>query len=157
MPQGSLARIDLYWEKLKKSSLKPWGPAFMYTPQNNLMATSFIFPLIITKMRPSSFKIISWAKREVSALFQSAQHVRNMFSCKSVNGTNNTRPKDSKKNGDFQNSDFYPKMKFFHNTGKILCLMKTILCQTQNHANSTFLRVKGTQIWPEKEANPLRG
>ena len=34
---------------------------------------------------------------EVSALFQSAQHVRNMFSYKSVNGTNNARPKDSTK------------------------------------------------------------
>ena len=106
----------------------------MYTPQNNLRATSFIFPLIITKMRPSSFKIISWANLEVSALFQSAQHVRNMFSYKSVNDTNNARPKDSKKNGNFQNNDFYPKMKFFHNTGKILRLMKTIL--TQNHANN---------------------
>ena len=98
-----------------------------YTPQNNLRATSFIFPFIITKMRPASFKIISLAKLEVVALFQSAQHVRNMFSYKSVNGTNNARPKDSKKNGIFQNNDFYPKMKFFHNTGKILCLMKTIL------------------------------
>ena len=52
---------------------------------------------------------------------------------------------------------FYPKMKFFHITGKILCLMKTILRHTQNHANSTFFRVKGTQIWLEKEVNPLRG
>ena len=52
---------------------------------------------------------------------------------------------------------FYPKMKFFHNTRKILCLMKTILCHTQNHANSTFLRVKGTLIWPEKKTYPLRG
>ena len=34
--------------------------------------------------------------------------------------------------------------------------MKTILCHTEKHAKSTFLRVKGTQIWPEKEANPLR-
>ena len=118
----------------------------IYTPQNNLRATSFIFPLIITKMRPSSFKIISWAKLEVSALFQSAKHVCNMFSYKSVSGTNNARPKDSKKNGNFQKTIFYPKMKFFHNTGKILCLMKTILCHTQNHAKSTFLRIKGTQI-----------
>ena len=128
-----------------------------YTPQNNLRATSFIFPLIITKMRPSSFKIISWAKLEVSALFQSAHHVRNMFSYKSFNGTNNARPKDSTKNGNFQNNNFYPKLKFFHNTRKIPCLMITILCHTQNHANSTFLRVKDTQIWPEKEANHLRG
>ena len=86
---------------------------YIYTPQNNLRTTSFIFPLIITKMRPSSFKIISWAKLEVSAPFQSAQRVRNMFSYKSVNGTNNARPKDSKKNGNFQNNNFYPKMKFF--------------------------------------------
>ena len=128
----------------------------------SLRTTSFISPLIITKMRPSSFTIISWTILEVSALFQSAQHVRNMFSYKSVNGTYNARPKDSKKNGNFQKkqkkkNDFYPKMKGFHNTGKNLCLMKTILCHTQSHANSTFIRVKDTQIWPEKETNPLRG
>ena len=35
--------------------------------------------------------------------------------------------------------------------------MKTILCHTQSHANSTFIPVKGTQIRPEKETNPLRG
>ena len=75
---------------------------FKYTPQNNLRATSFIFPLIITKMRSSSFKIFHGL--EVSALFQSAQHVRKMFSYKSVNGTNNARLKDSKKNGKFQNN-----------------------------------------------------
>ena len=75
---------------------------YTYTQQNNIRATSFIFPLIITKVRPSSFKIISWPKLEVSALFQSAQHVRNMFSYKSVNGTNKARTKDSKKNGNFK-------------------------------------------------------
>ena len=115
-----------------------------YTPQNNLWATIFIFPLIITKMRPSSFKIISWAKLEVSALFQSAQHVRNMFSYKSVNGTNNARPKDYKKNGNFQNNDFYPKMKFFHNTGKILCLMKQY---------SVTLKIMQTQLSFEWKAH----
>ena len=131
----------------------------IYTPQNNLRTTSFISPLIITKMRPSSFTIISWTKLEVSALFQSAQHVRNMFSYKSVNGTNNARSKDSKKNGNNpkkKKKDFYPKMKLFHNTGKILCLMKTILCHIQSHATSTFIQVKDTQIWPEK-AKSLRG
>ena len=61
-------------------------------------------------MRPLSFKIISWAKLEVSALFQSHQHVRNMFSYKNVNGTKNARPKGSKKSGNFQKSSFYPKM-----------------------------------------------
>ena len=81
--------------------------------QNNLRTTSFISPLIITKMRPSSFTIISWTKLEVSALFQSAQYVRNMFSYQSVNCTNNARPKESKKNGNFQIHDFYPKMKLF--------------------------------------------
>ena len=74
--------------------------------------------MIITKMRPLSFKIISWAKLEVSALFQSAQHVRNMFSYKSVNGNNNARPNDSKKNENFQKKIFYSKMKFFQSTGK---------------------------------------
>ena len=62
-------------------------------------------------MRPSSFKIISWAKLEVSALYFNQL---NMFaSYKSVNDTNNARPKDSKEKGNFQNNDFYPKMKLF--------------------------------------------
>ena len=89
------------------------GSTRIYTPQNNLRTTSFISPLIITKMRPSSFTIISWTKLEVSALFQSAQHVRNMFSYKSVNGTNNARPKDSKKNGNFQKKKTKKKKKRF--------------------------------------------
>ena len=75
---------------------------YKYTPQNNLRTTSFISPLINTKMRPSSFTIISWTKLEVLALFQSTQYVRNMFSYKSVIGTNNARPKDSKKNGNLK-------------------------------------------------------
>ena len=81
----------------------------IYTPQNNLRSTSFISPLIIAKMQPSSFTIISWTKLEVSALFQSALHVRNMFSYKSVNGTNNARPEDSKKIGNFQKTIFLPQ------------------------------------------------
>ena len=85
---------------------------FIYTPQNNLRTTSFISPLIITKMRPSSFTIISWTKLEVSALFQSAQHVRTMFSYKSVNGTNNARPKDSKKTG-ISKKGFLPQNEVF--------------------------------------------
>ena len=64
-------------------------------------------------MRPLSFKIISWAKLEVSALFQSAQHVRNMFSYKSVNGTNNAKPNDSKKKREFPENDFLPQNKVF--------------------------------------------
>ena len=60
-------------------------------------------------MQPSSFTIISWTKLEVSALFQSAQQVRNMITHKSVNGTNNARPEDSKKNGNFQKNDFLPQ------------------------------------------------
>ena len=132
-------------------------------------------------MRPSSYTIILWTKLEVLALFQSAQHVRNMFSYKSVNGTNNARPKDSKENGNSpstppppppppqkkkttknkkkkkkkKKNDFYPKMKFFHNTGKILCLMKTILCHTQSHANSTVIRVKDTQEMARKRDQPF--
>ena len=73
--------------KFKDSLCKRNRYVEYYTPQNNLRATSFIFPLISTKMRPSSFKIISWAKVKVSALFQSAQNVRNIFSYKSVNST----------------------------------------------------------------------
>ena len=52
---------------------------FFYTPQNNLRATSFIFPLIITNMQPSDFKIISWANLEVSPISISStysQHVQ---------------------------------------------------------------------------------
>ena len=62
-------------------------------------------------MRPSSFKIISWAKLEVSALY--FNQLKMFASYKSVSGTNNARPKDSKEKGNFQNNDFYPKMKFF--------------------------------------------
>ena len=40
-------------------------------------------------------------KTGVSALFQPAQHVRNMFSYKSVNDTYNARPKDSMKKCEF--------------------------------------------------------
>ena len=140
----------------------------IYTQQNNLRATSFIFPLIITKMRPSSFEIISWAKLEVSALFQSAQHVRNMSSYKSVNGTNNARPKDSKTNGNFQKKKnkkkknktkknkrfFTPKMNVSHNTRFFLNENNTL--GQQNHKNSTFFTVKDTQIWPERGQHFVR-
>ena len=44
-------------------------------------------------------------------------------------------------------------MNFFHNTEIFLFNENNILSQ-QNHANSTF---EYTQIWPEKEATPLRG
>ena len=69
-----------------------------------------------------------------------SQHVQ-LQNCQ---GTNNARPKNSKKNGNLKKkkNDFYPKMKVFHNTGKILCLMKTILCHTQSHANLTLIRIK---------------
>ena len=90
---------------------------------------------------------------------------------KSVNGTNNARPNDSKKTGIYKKQQqkkkkkkkkkktkkkqkkkrFLPQIEvFFQNTGKILCLMKTILYHTESHATSTFIRVKDTQIWPEK-------
>ena len=82
-------------EPTHKKSVLAWQ---IYTPQNNLRTTSFISPLIITKMQPSSFTIISWTKLEDSALFQSAQQVR----YKSVSDTNNAKPKDSKKNVHFQ-------------------------------------------------------
>ena len=121
------------------------------TPQNNLRTTSFISPLIITKMRPSSFTIISWTKLEVSALFQSAQHVRNMFSYKSVNDTNNARPKESKKNSNFQKHDFYPKMKFFSKYRKNSLfnennsLSHTKLCKLNLHSRHTDIARKGDQ------------
>ena len=117
--------------------------------------TSFIFPLIITKIRPSSFKIISWEKLEVSALFQSAQHVRNMSSYKTVKAPTTPDQKILRKTEisttKKKKKRFLPQNEVcFHNTGKFLCLMKTILCHTKNRANSTFLPVKGTQIWPKK-------
>ena len=62
-------------------------------------------------MQPLSFKIISLAKLDVSALFQSAQRVRNMFSYKSVNGTNNARPNDSNKNGNLKKKKKQKKKK----------------------------------------------
>ena len=112
------------------------------TQQNNLRTTSFIFHLIITKLRPSSFKIISWAKLEVSALFQSADNVLNMFSYKSVNGTNNARPKDSKRNRNFQKTIFYPKMKFFHDTGKISLFNEN---NTLSHTKSCKLKLPSSK------------
>ena len=124
-------------------------------------------------MRSSSFTIISWTKLEVSALFQSAQHVRNKFCYNSVND-NNARPKDSKKNGNFKNKKqlqqkktnkkqnktkkkkktiFTPKGSFFFFIIPefFFCLLKTILCHTRSHANLTFIRVTDKKIWPEKE------
>ena len=130
--------------------------------------TSFIFPLIITKIRPSSFKIISWEKLEVSALFQSAQHVRNMFSYRSVKAPTtpdqkilrkteiSTKKKKKKKKKQQQKKKnknktiFYPKMKFVFKYRKISLYNENNICHTKNRANSTFLPVKGTQIWPEK-------
>ena len=106
-------------------------------------------------MRPSNFKIISLAKLEVSALFQSAQHGRNMFSYKNVNGTDNARSKDSKKHGNFQKNDFLPQNELISQYRKIPLFNENNTMPQQNHANSTFFRVKGTQIWPEKEANPF--
>ena len=54
-----------------------------------------------------------------------------MFSYKSVNGTNNDRPKYSKKNWNFQKTIFfYPKMNFFHNTRKILCLIHSVTAKS---------------------------
>ena len=102
-------------------------------------------------MRPSGFEIISWAKLEVSALFQSAQHVRSMFSYKSVNGTNNARPKSSKKNGNFQKKIFYPKMMFFFIIPenffvKFLCLMKTILCHTHKKTTTKKQEAHGPRV-----------
>ena len=103
------------YTKFKIRIVRHYGiPIFRkYTPQNNLRTTSFISPLVIPEMRPSSFTNISWKKLEVSALFQSAQHVRSMFSYKTVNATNNTRPKDSKKNGYFQKKQFLPQNEGF--------------------------------------------
>ena len=36
-------------------------------------------------------------------------------------------------------------------------LVKTMINPKQNLANSTFLGIKDTQLWPENEVKPLRG
>ena len=73
-----------------------------------------------------------------------------------------------RKNGNFQKKkkkkkkkkkDFYPKMKllfFFQNTGKILCLMKTILYHTQSCKLNLYSSKRHTDM-ARKETNPLRG
>ena len=50
-------RVSFAWSHFKKVDSNESKVTF-HTQQNNLRATIFIFPLIITKMRPSSFKII---------------------------------------------------------------------------------------------------
>ena len=125
-----------------------------YTHRNNLRATSFIFPLIITKMRPSSFKIISWAKNWKS---QPYFNQLNMFATCSAIKVSMAPTKDSNKNGNFQKNNFLPQNELFSQYQEISLFNENSTLSQQNHANSIFFRVKSTQIWPEKEANPLRG
>ena len=51
---------------------------------------------------------------------------------------------------------FYPQNDVFSEY-LILFLVKTMIYPKHNHANSTFLGEKDTQIWPQKVVNPLRG
>ena len=80
-----------------------------------------------------------------------------MFSYQSVNGANIVCPEDSEKNGNFWKMTFYPKMMllFFSEYLKFSIFSKNQ--RFTPNTISTFLGVKETQIWPEKEFNPLRG
>ena len=80
-----------------------------------------------------------------------------MFSYKSVNGTNNARPKESNKNGNLKK-----QQRFFTLKWTYFIILEISLFNENNSHNKimqtqTFFWVKGTQIWPEKEANPLKG
>ena len=46
--------------------------------------------------------------------------------------TGMSKKQNKRKQTKKKTNEFYPKMKVFHNTGKILYLMKTILCHTQS-------------------------
>ena len=86
-------------------------------------ATSFIFPLIITKMRPSSFKSYFLGKTGSLGFFFSQL---NMFAtCSATKVSMAQTMSDQKilrKTGISKNRFFfcYPKMRIFHNTGKSL-------------------------------------
>ena len=59
---------------------------------------------------------------------------------------------------EFLKNDFLPQNDaFFQNIWNFLFLVKTMIYPKRNIANSTFLGVKDTRIWPEKEVNPSRG
>ena len=85
-----------------------------------------------------------------------------MFSYQNVNGANIVSLEDSEKNENFWKLTFAQKwcfvfVLFFQNICNIQFFVKTTIYPKQNLPNSTFLGVKGTQIWSEKEGNPLRG
>ena len=80
-----------------------------------------------------------------------------MFSYQSVNAINIVSLEDSEKNGNLWKMTFYLKKMCFHNIWNFLFLVKTMIYPKHKLAKSTFLGVKDTQIWPEKEVNPLRG
>ena len=127
------------------------------------------------KCNPSVVKIILW----VILLFASPNFNKfNMLaiSYQSVSGANIVSLEDSEKNGNFWKMNIYTKMMFFggffcfvrflifffffffffffcQNIWKFPFLVKTMIYPKHNLANSTFLEVKDTQIWPEKEVN----
>ena len=43
--------------------------AYIYTPQNNLRISSFIFPLFNTEIDVNSFRVNLWAKAKFAAVF----------------------------------------------------------------------------------------
>ena len=79
-----------------------------------------------------------------------------MFSHQNVIGANIVSL-DDEKNGNFWKMAFYPKMMFFSQYLIFFSIFsQTMIYPKDNLANSIFLGVKDTQIWPEKKINPLR-
>ena len=110
--------IRHFYKRTMASIIRLFGCSGNYTPQNKLRATSFISPLSL-KCNPQNLQLFhgqNWKSQPCFNQLNMQPSVCNMFSYKRVNGTNNARPNDSKKNGNFQNMNFYPKMKFFHST-----------------------------------------
>ena len=79
-----------------------------------------------------------------------------MFSYQSVNGADIVSLEDSEEMGISEKWFFTQNWCFFLEYLKF-SLIKTMIYPKHILANSTISRVKDTQIWPEKEANPLRG
>ena len=93
--------IGTWTRRLKFVAILNAALGLIYTPQNNLRTTSFISLLIITKMRPSSFTIISRTKLESQPYFNQFNMFATCSATKVSMAPTTPDQKDSKKNGNF--------------------------------------------------------
>ena len=85
--------------------------------------------------------------------------------CSATNGANFVSLEDSGEKWKFLKNDFLPQNDvfffcvcfFFSGYLKFSIFSQNNDLPQFNLANSTFLGVKDTKIWPQKEVNPLRG